>query len=208
MKEELVKFTEDLVKYLVVDADMVKVQDFLDDDGNIKYYLLYNDKYKIEYNGSEALNKKNVIESIKIEKTTSVDKLKEKQEDLNDKSLENVKYSVTSFDDSENKTSKGYKVKTENNKTVVEIFRGQQKDSCYGLEIKQVTLKNGTVEIVIKETAPSVGASCFQAITYPAKKVTLDEKYENITVKTESGNTYSKLTTTQTPTEDTTEKKY
>ena len=35
MKEELVKFTEDLVKYLVVDADMVKVQDFKDDDGNI-----------------------------------------------------------------------------------------------------------------------------------------------------------------------------
>lgn len=35
MKKELVKFTEDLVKYLVKDADMVKVQDFLDDDGNI-----------------------------------------------------------------------------------------------------------------------------------------------------------------------------
>lgn len=35
MKEELVKFTEDLVSYLVSDAEMVKVQDFLDDEGNI-----------------------------------------------------------------------------------------------------------------------------------------------------------------------------
>ena len=35
MKEELIKFTEELVSYLVSDADMVKVQDFLDDDGNI-----------------------------------------------------------------------------------------------------------------------------------------------------------------------------
>ncbi|HHX33004.1 MAG TPA: protease complex subunit PrcB family protein [Mollicutes bacterium] len=188
-----------------IDAD-VNYHIELDDDGNIKYYLLYNDKYKIEYNGSETLNKKNVIESIKIEKTISVDELKEKQKDLNDKSLENVKYSVTSFNDLENNTSKGYKVKTENNKTVVEIFRGQQKNGCYGLEIKQVTLKNGIVEIVIKETTPSAGVSCTQAITYPAKKVTLDKKYDNITVKTESGNTYSELTTTQTPTEDTTNK--
>ena len=35
MKEELVSFTEDLVKYLVNDPEMVKVKDFLDDEGNI-----------------------------------------------------------------------------------------------------------------------------------------------------------------------------
>lgn len=43
MKEELVKFTEDLVKYLVTDADMVKVQDFLDDDGNIILEIMVPD---------------------------------------------------------------------------------------------------------------------------------------------------------------------
>jgi len=43
MKEELVKFTEDLVKYLVVDADMVKVQDFKDDDGNIILEIMVPD---------------------------------------------------------------------------------------------------------------------------------------------------------------------
>lgn len=35
MKEELVLFTENLVKYLVKEPDMIKVKDFLDDDGNI-----------------------------------------------------------------------------------------------------------------------------------------------------------------------------
>ena len=35
MKEELVLFTESLVKYLVTDPEMVKVKDFKDDDGNI-----------------------------------------------------------------------------------------------------------------------------------------------------------------------------
>lgn len=43
MIEELVKFTEDLVKYLVVDADMVKVQDFKDDDGNIILEIMVPD---------------------------------------------------------------------------------------------------------------------------------------------------------------------
>ena len=44
MKKELVKFTEDLVKYLVSDADMVKVQDFLDDDGNIILEIMVPDE--------------------------------------------------------------------------------------------------------------------------------------------------------------------
>ena len=35
MKEELVLFTESLIKCLVKEPDMVKVKDFLDDDGNI-----------------------------------------------------------------------------------------------------------------------------------------------------------------------------
>ena len=35
MKEELVLFTESLVKYLVKEPDMVKVKDFLDDEENI-----------------------------------------------------------------------------------------------------------------------------------------------------------------------------
>ena len=43
MIEELVKFTEDLVKYLVVDADMIKVQDFKDDDGNIILEIMVPD---------------------------------------------------------------------------------------------------------------------------------------------------------------------
>ena len=33
--EELVLFTENLIKYLVSDPEMVKVKDFTDDEGNI-----------------------------------------------------------------------------------------------------------------------------------------------------------------------------
>ena len=35
MIEELVLFTENLIKYLVTDPDMVRVKDFTDDEGNI-----------------------------------------------------------------------------------------------------------------------------------------------------------------------------
>ena len=175
----------------------------LDDEGNIKYYLLYNDKYKIEYDGSEALDKKNIIESVKIEKIISIDKLKEKQENLKNNFSENITYSVYNFNDLNNKTSKGYRVKTENNKSVVEIYRGQQRNGCSGLEIKNITLKNGTIEIIIKETEASAGVVCTQAITYPAIKVTFDKKYDNFIVKTEKGNTYNKLTSSQEPSEDT-----
>ena len=35
MKEELVLFTEKLVKYLVTDPELVKVKDFTDEDNNI-----------------------------------------------------------------------------------------------------------------------------------------------------------------------------
>jgi len=43
MKEELVSFTENLVRYLVSDPDMVKVQDFKDDDGNIILEIMVPD---------------------------------------------------------------------------------------------------------------------------------------------------------------------
>ena len=43
MKEELVLFTENLIKYLVTDPDMVKVQDFKDDDGNIILEIMVPD---------------------------------------------------------------------------------------------------------------------------------------------------------------------
>ena len=43
MKEELISFTENLVRYLVSDPDMVKVQDFKDDDGNIILEIMVPD---------------------------------------------------------------------------------------------------------------------------------------------------------------------
>ena len=43
MKEELVLFTENLVKYLVTDPEMVKVKDFKDDDGNIILEIMVPD---------------------------------------------------------------------------------------------------------------------------------------------------------------------
>lgn len=43
MKEELVLFTESLIKYLVTDPEMVKVKDFLDDDGNIILEIMVPD---------------------------------------------------------------------------------------------------------------------------------------------------------------------
>jgi len=43
MKEELVLFTENLIKYLVIDPEMVKVKDFLDDDGNIILEIMVPD---------------------------------------------------------------------------------------------------------------------------------------------------------------------
>lgn len=43
MKEELVLFTENLIKYLVTDPEMVKVKDFLDDDGNIILEIMVPD---------------------------------------------------------------------------------------------------------------------------------------------------------------------
>jgi len=43
MKEELVLFTENLIKYLVADPEMVKVKDFLDDDGNIILEIMVPD---------------------------------------------------------------------------------------------------------------------------------------------------------------------
>lgn len=111
--------------------------------------------------------------------------------------MENLNYNINNFNDLNNKTSKGYKVKTENNKSVVEIYRDQQRNGCTGLEIKNITLKNGTIEIIIIETKASAGVVCIQAITYPAIKVTFDKKYDNFIVKTEKGNTYNKLTSSQ-----------
>lgn len=43
MKEELVLFTETLVKYLVKEPDMVKVKDFLDDEENIILEIIVPD---------------------------------------------------------------------------------------------------------------------------------------------------------------------
>ena len=44
MKAELVLFTENLIKYLVSDPDMVKVKDFTDDDGNIILEIIVPDE--------------------------------------------------------------------------------------------------------------------------------------------------------------------
>ena len=44
MKEELVLFTENLIKYLVTDPEMVKVKDFTDDDGNIILEIIVPDE--------------------------------------------------------------------------------------------------------------------------------------------------------------------
>ena len=70
MKEELVLFTENLIKYLVSDADMVKVKDFTDDDGNIVLDNTGNSAGgKVIYEANAANTMTNVLKGVLIRGT-------------------------------------------------------------------------------------------------------------------------------------------
>jgi hypothetical protein len=96
------------------------------------------------------------------------------------------------------KSRRGYFVfKTQENSSEKEVFvlisSGERPTGGYFIEVKTLSFKNGTLEVVVEEKEPDTEGGVIQVITYPWVLLKIFDSYENVTVLNQDNQRFEKM---------------
>jgi PrcB C-terminal len=63
------------------------------------------------------------------------------------------------------------------------VTTGPRSSTGYSLHVESVTVKGGTIDVVIREHTPSLGEIVAARLTYPLLLITLPKSTKNVHVK-------------------------
>ena len=113
----------------------------------------------------------------------------------NDESYFNttVKYRISSKNSIGKLKNKGYILKKYNNYSTVEIGIGEQSNSGYDIEIKEVKKINDNIYIVVNEVKPNPEDNYMTVITSPSIIIDIYESFNNVIVKNNENILYQEI---------------
>ncbi len=100
-----------------------------------------------------------------------------------------VKVKFEEMKDVRNLFEEDYIVKKEDGDWIVILGRGSCRSGGYGILLKNVSLENGELRVIIKFIDPKPGAFVTMAITYPTRKYRLmiDDEFIKVNFENEFG---------------------
>jgi len=90
-------------------------------------------------------------------------------------------------------TERGYLIKQENGNYTIIIMQGEHATGGYSINIKDVSLEEDTLNIVVEETSPGPMDMVTQAFTYPTCEISINVLPSKIKITNTDGYEFNKV---------------